>query len=384
MKKILLLGASGSIGRQTIDILLSQREDFSLLGFSVGNQDGYIASLVASFPEVQAIFLLNKDRIPELSAQFPHINFFSGEDGIKELIKSLRVDLMINALVGFVGLEPTILALRQGIDVATANKEALVVGGMLINKIIAGSKVHLYPIDSEHVAISKGLKGNEQAAMRLILTASGGPFLHLSRSEMAKATVQEALHHPSWKMGRKITIDSATMMNKGFEIIEAHYLFNFPVDKIDVLVHPESKIHSLVYFADGSYLADIGPSDMRIPIGYALYGGQRKGGLPHNNLTLDALPTLHFEPVDEEKFPLVSIAKEAIRVGGSLPCVLNAANEVAVYAFLEEQIPFLGIEEVIKWALDNAKVIGEPSLEELIAVDKMTRTLVTNYIKGKY
>lgn len=187
MKKILLLGASGSIGRQTIDILLSQREDFSLLGFSVGNQDGYIASLVASFPEVQAIFLLNKDRIPELSAQFPHINFFSGEDGIKELIKSLRVDLMINALVGFVGLEPTILALRQGIDVATANKEALVVGGMLINKIIAGSKVHLYPIDSEHVAISKGLKGNEQAAMRLILTASGGPFLHLSRSEMAKA-----------------------------------------------------------------------------------------------------------------------------------------------------------------------------------------------------
>ncbi|MCH3977213.1 MAG: 1-deoxy-D-xylulose-5-phosphate reductoisomerase [Bacilli bacterium] len=384
MKKILLLGASGSIGRQTIDILQSRREDFSLLGFSVGNQDNLIVSLITSFPEVQSIFLLNKRRIPELSKQFPHINFFSGEDGIKRLIESLQVDLMINALVGFIGLEPTILALQQGIDVATANKEALVVGGKLINEIIASGKVHLYPIDSEHVAISKALKGNEQTAQRLILTASGGPFLHLSRTEMTKVTVQEALHHPSWKMGKKITIDSATLMNKGFEIIEAHYLFNFPVDKIDVLFHPESKIHSLVYFADGSYLADIGPSDMRIPIGYALYGGQRKVGLPHNDLTLDSFPTFHFEPLDDEKFPLVSIAKEAIRIGGSLPCVLNAANEVAVYAFLEEQIPFLGIEEVIKWALDNAKVIGEPSLEELIAVDKMTRTLVTNYIKGKY
>ncbi len=380
MMKIILLGASGSIGQQTLDIIKQNPNDFILEGFSVGQKIYKVDEILNSFPSVKHIVVQNKNDYLDLVSKYPNINFYYGDQGLLNIIDYCHCDMVVNALVGFVGLVPTVYALKKNIDVALSNKEAIVVGGEIIKQTLKESKAHIYPIDSEHVAIDKCLKGNKSDVKRIILTASGGAFRKLSREELKDVSVEDALNHPSWKMGNKITIDCATMMNKGFEMIEAHYLFDIPMHKIDIVLHDESKVHSLIECKDGSYLADIGPSDMRIPIGYALYKKKRKAK-PSSTLALKDFMTFHFHEFDEKRFPCVAFAKRAMKHKGTMPAVLNAANEEAVYAFLNKEISFLMIEEIIKKCLDSHRVIDNPTLEDLIYVDKITREQVKKIIK---
>lgn len=373
MEKVLILGASGSIGHQTLDILKANKDKFCLVGFSVGTKVDLIDEILKEFPSVKFICTKNE------KYESTNITCFNGDEGLISLIKATKPTLVVNALVGFVGLSPTVYCLENNIDVALANKEALVVGGELIRNILKTSKAKIYPIDSEHVAISKCLKGNFEDVTELILTASGGAFRDLSREELKNVTKEDALKHPSWNMGDKITIDCATMMNKGFEIIEAYYLFNIDIDNIKILLHDESKIHSLILLKDGSYLADIGPSDMHLPISYALFRGNRETN--NYRLNLEDFGTFHFRKFDANRYPCVGFALKAIKVGGTMPATLNAANEIAVRAFLENKISFLQIEEIISYVLDTSNVILKPSLSELIKADENARLLAINYIK---
>lgn len=383
MKRLILLGASGSIGEQTLDIINANPGDFSLVAFSVGHHIEKIAGILEKNPDVKGFCVENNSDCDSLRTLYSHLDIVSGDEGLTYLIQRYSVDLVVNALVGFVGLIPTVTALEKSIDVALANKESLVVGGDLIDRILKLGKVRLFPIDSEHVALSKCLQGHKPSEVsKLILTASGGAFRNLTRKELNHVTVKEALQHPSWSMGKKITIDSATMINKGFEVIEAYYLFHMPFNKITIVMHDESKVHSLVQFVDGSYLADIGPADMRIPIAYALYGEQRTEQKVRG-LTLEEFGTLHFHGFDKKRYPCVGFALKALKTKGSLPAVLNASNEVAVNAFLEGQISFLEIESIIEKALANHVLIKHPSLQQLVAVDQATRSFALELIKGK-
>lgn len=380
MMKILLLGASGSIGEQTLDILKYDPKHFVLEGFSVGKRVYKIDSILTDFPTVKHIVVQNEEDYLSLKDKYPHINFYYGDQGLIDIIDNCKCDMMVNALVGFVGLVPTVHALKNNIDVALSNKEAIVVGGEILKQILKTSKAKIYPIDSEHVAIDKCLKGNKSDLKRIILTASGGSFRHLTREQLKDVTVEEALKHPSWSMGNKITIDSATMMNKGFEMIEAYYLFDVPMHKIDIVLHDESKVHSLIECKDGSFVADIGPSDMRIPIAYALYKKKRKAK-PSSTLALKDFMTFHFHEFDEKRFPCVTFAKKALKHKGTMPAVLNAANEEAVYAFLNKEISFLEIEKIIETCMNSHRVIDNPTLEDLVYVDKITRQEVRRLIK---
>ena len=380
MMKILLLGASGSIGEQTLDILKLDPKHFVLEGFSVGKRVYKIDSILTDFPTVKHIVVQNEEDYLSLKDKYPHINFYYGDQGLIDIIDNCKCDMMVNALVGFVGLVPTVHALKNNIDVALSNKEAIVVGGEILKQILKTSKAKIYPIDSEHVAIDKCLKGNKSDLKRIILTASGGSFRHLTREQLKDVTVEEALKHPSWSMGNKITIDSATMMNKGFEMIEAYYLFDVPMHKIDIVLHDESKVHSLIECKDGSFVADIGPSDMRIPIAYALYKKKRKAK-PSSTLALKDFMTFHFHEFDEKRFPCVTFAKKALKHKGTMPAVLNAANEEAVYAFLNKEISFLEIEKIIETCMNSHRVIDNPTLEDLVYVDKITRQEVRRLIK---
>ena len=380
MMKILLLGASGSIGEQTLDILKHDPKHFVLEGFSVGKRVYKIDLILTDFPTVKHIVVQNEVDYLFLKDKYPHINFYYGDQGLLDIIDNCKCDMMVNALVGFVGLVPTVHALKNNIDVALSNKEAIVVGGEILKQILKTSKAKIYPIDSEHVAIDKCLKGNKSDLKRIILTASGGSFRHLTREQLKDVTVEEALKHPSWSMGNKITIDSATMMNKGFEMIEAYYLFDVPMHKIDIVLHDESKVHSLIECKDGSFVADIGPSDMRIPIAYALYKKKRKAK-PSSTLALKDFMTFHFHEFDEKRFPCVTFAKKALKHKGTMPAVLNAANEEAVYAFLNKEISFLEIEKIIETCMNSHRVIDNPTLEDLVYVDKITRQEVRRLIK---
>lgn len=376
MKKILLLGASGSLGKQTLQILNQKREDFRLIGFSVGEKIEEIDKILVNFSDVK--FIYSKKPIENKK---PHIQYFFGEQGLKELVEIADFDMLVNELVGFVGLVPTITALKLNKFVALANKESLVVGGELINNLLREGKGKLYPIDSEHVALAKCLQNTKlEDVDSLVLTASGGALRDFPLDKLSNVTVEQALSHPSWKMGDKITIDSATMMNKGFEIIEAFYLFNFPLNKIEILMHDESKIHSLIKLKDGSFLADIGPSDMRIPIGYALYQGQRNEVI-HSSYNISDFSDFHFHKFDEKRYPCVDLALLAIKKGGTLPCVLNAANEEAVKAFLNKKISFIQIDKIIKLLMENHLSHLNPSIEDLIRIDKKTREFAQEIIE---
>ena len=291
--------------------------------------------------------------------------------------------MVVNALVGFVGFVPSVYTLKNNIDLALANKESLVVGGEIIKNLLKATNAKLYPIDSEHVALSKCLQGKRKKEIkRLVITASGGSFRDYSRDELVNVTKKDALNHPSWVMGEKITIDSATMMNKGFEVIEAKYLFDLPLEKIDILLHDESVIHSLVEFVDNSYLADLGPADMKIPIAHALYEEKRKK-INTKTLNLEEMGTLHFRKMDLNRYHCVDFALKAIKIGGTLPTVLNASNEEAVYAFLEGKIKFLEIEEIISYCLNSHRVIDNPTVEDIIYVDLLTRKIVKEEIERR-
>jgi 1-deoxy-D-xylulose-5-phosphate reductoisomerase len=299
----------------------------------------------------------------------------AGADGLVELVVSSGADLVLNALVGSAGLGPTVATLGEGIDLALANKESLVVGGELVTALAEATGVRIVPVDSEHTALHQLLSGQPPGSIeRLTITASGGPFRGRAREELQDVTVKEALAHPTWAMGGKITIDSATLMNKGLELMEAHHLFGTPYERIDVVVHPQSLVHGLVQLADGAMLAHLGPPDMRIAISYALHGGESVG-LDIVPLDLSAVGSLMFEPVDLDAFPCLRLAREAAAEGGTAPCVLNAANEVAVHAFLQGRLRFVEIPDVIDRAL--SALPGEPveAFESLYEADKRARML---------
>lgn len=382
MRRIILLGASGSIGSQTIDIIKKHRKTFDLVGFTVGSRIEVVDDILNEFPNVQYIVIKEKSNIYQFEKRYPHIKFNYGDEGLTEIIKEVKCDMVVNALVGFVGFLPTIKTLELGIDLALANKESLVVGGELVNDLIKKYHSHLYPIDSEHVALAKCLKAGKTVD-RLIITASGGAFRDLDRNQLKDVTVEMALKHPSWLMGKKITVDCATMMNKGFEIIEAYYLFNFPLDKIDVLIHDESHIHSLVEFNDGSYIADIGPADMHVPISYALFKMKRIKN-DFKRLPIEDFWTFHFRKFDPNRYPCVGYARDALTIGGTMPAVLNAANEEAVYAFLDKKISFLSIEKIIKNVMQKHNVIKSPTINDLLNANSWAREQAKNLIKKEH
>ena len=382
MEKLLILGASGSIGSQTLSILKNAQNDFELVGFSVGKRTRIISSLIKKYPTITAICVQNKEKIKYYSSRYPHIKFFSGDEGLLELIDAVNCTMVVNALVGFVGLVPTIHALKKNLKVALANKEALVVGGELVNKLLSEGHGTLYPIDSEHSALWKCLKVDDHNVDKMIITASGGAFRKLNRDELKDVTAADALAHPTWKMGPKITIDCATMVNKSFEIIEAHYLFNYPASKIMVLLHDESHIHSMLRYKDGIYRAEISKPDMRNPIRFALY----EGNIPFNTYTASSYHDFgpyHFHDFDIKRYPMVKYASLVIKEKGSYGAVFNAANEEAVYAFLKGKISFLAIEKIISKLINAHQKIVSPTLEQLILIDKETREMVKKMIDNK-
>lgn len=371
MKEIYLLGATGSIGQQTLEIIRANPRDFTLMGASANDNLKSLIKIIEEFhPEVIAV----KDEMQKevLKSLFPKATIFFGEEGLTKLAiyNPDKEITLINALVRMVGLKPTLAAIKNDRDVLLANKETLVVGGHLIKEALKNSSAKIYPIDSEHSALWQALNGEDiKTVKRLIITASGGAFRDLTRDELKKVSVKEALNHPNWSMGNKITIDSATMINKGFEIIEACYLFDIDIDQVEAIIHKESIIHSMVEFNDGSVIAQIADHDMRLPIHYAMYYPKRKPSIA-NNFDLMRLNNLHFSPLDINRYPCLEYAIEAYKKGGSLRTVLNSANEVAVKLFLEEKISFLDIETIIKKEIDSHKIISNPTIDEIYAIDK--------------
>lgn len=381
MRRVCLLGASGSIGSQTLDILEADRSHFELVGFSVGERINVIPDILSRFPSCKFICVKHNENVKDIRDLQGNLTIFSEDVGLISLIKECNCDLVVNALVGFAGLVPSVRALEENKILCLANKESLVVGGDLINDLLRKGKGKLYPIDSEHVAIAKLFSRTRREDIdTLYITASGGSFRNKSREELVNVTVEDALAHPTWSMGKKITIDSATMMNKGFEVIEAKVLFDFPLEKTKVMLHEESYVHSFLKMKDGSYLCDISKPDMHNPIRYALYESKVDFDLV-KVASLDELEGLHFKEFDKERFPMVSIAVKAFEIGGTARTILNRSNEEAVYAFLSKKISFLDIEKIVDLALNTLSIKSSPSLEEIIAADKECTDFVAKVIK---
>ncbi|ADU30721.1 1-deoxy-D-xylulose-5-phosphate reductoisomerase [Evansella cellulosilytica] len=381
MKKIGLLGSTGSIGVQTLDVIRAHKSSFQLVTMSFGKN---IEKGLAQINEFQPyiVSVETKEIADQIAHQLPsHVKLVYGAEGIIEVATYHKMDLLVNAVMGSVGLKPTLAAIESRIDVAIANKETLVTAGHLVTQLAEKMGVELIPVDSEHSAIYQCLEGNiEKEVSRIILTASGGSFRDRSIEELKTVTIEDALNHPNWNMGAKITIDSATMMNKGLEVIEAKWLFNIPYEKIDVILHKESIIHSMVEYIDGSVLAHLGSPDMRVPIQYALTKPERLDMYEGKKLNLWELGALHFQQVDYERFRCLHLAYEAGKIGGTAPTVLNAANEIAVSLFLQGKITFLQIEEIVEKALMMHRTSNSPSLEEIVSVDKDTREKILSYI----
>ena len=376
MRTVLLLGASGSIGTQTLDLLKKHRDLFRLNGFCVGFRDFVIPDIIASFPEVKAIYLRDNKKKADYQSRFPGISFFSEEDGWEGLFRISDAEMVVNALVGFSGMVPSVLTLRQNRILCLANKESLVVGGAFIQKELEQGHGKLYPIDSEHVAIAKLFSRVPLDEIdTLYITASGGSFRDKQRKDLEHVTKDDALAHPTWSMGAKITIDSATMMNKGFEVIEARWLYDFPLEKTKIMMHKQSHVHSLVLKKDGTYVADVSAPDMHGPIEYALMETKVDFQLKSGK-TLQDLGPFDFAEFDPMRYPAVGIALDAYQRGGNSPAVLNAANEEAVYAFLDGLIPFLSIEEVVTVALDYIPFVEPKTVEDLVQTDAETRAFV--------
>ncbi len=382
MKNVCILGASGSIGGQTIDVMLKNPQDFNLVGFSVGSQTRKISQIIKKFPGVKHICVQYKSYVRYYAEKYPEISFYYDNSGLNELIDNCHPDIVVNALVGFVGLSPTLHTLEKNLILCLANKESLVVGGELVNKLLDDGHGKLYPIDSEHVALSKCLKVDNRHVDKLVLTASGGAFRKLNRAQLENVTPEQALQHPNWKMGKKITIDCATMVNKAFEVIEAHYLFRYPSSKIDIMLHDESMIHSYIVYEDGSMRLDEGKPDMRIPIKYALYETNTDFQTIYAK-SLDDFPHYHFHTFDINRYPMVKYADLIIKRKGTYGAVFNAANEVAVDAFLRGHISFLEIEQIIDQMMTSHKNVKHPTYSEICLADFITRLQVDALINGK-
>ena len=384
MMSVCLLGASGSIGQQTIDVMLKNPDDFDLLGFSIGKRTRYLKGIVKRFPNVKAICLQSKSKVKYYSNIYPNITFFYGDEGLNELIRFSAAKMVVNALVGFVGLYPSIYSLQNNYKLALANKESLVVGGDIINDLLRKGHGQLFPIDSEHSALWKCLKVDDQNVDKLVITASGGAFRKLSRDQLSDVKASDALKHPTWKMGPKITIDCATMVNKSFEVIEAYYLFGYDYQHIDILLHDESMIHSLVKYKDGTYRAEVSHPDMRNPIRFALYEGE----IPFDTEVADdyhKYGPYHFHDFDITRYPAVKHARTVMEKGGTYGAVFNASNEVAVRAYLKDEIPFLAIESLIDRCMNEHVNEKAKDYQTLLNVDRKTRQYVRELIeKGEY
>jgi 1-deoxy-D-xylulose-5-phosphate reductoisomerase len=380
MKRIAILGSTGSIGRQCLSVVESLPGRFEVIALAAGSNVRLLAEQIARHrPKLASVSseesahelcsLLHQNRIGG------PIEILAGAEGIECVATHPDAETVVSAAVGVIGLPATYRAIEQGKNIALANKEVLVAAGELVMAAVARRGVALLPVDSEHNAIHQCLRaGTHGEVERLVLTASGGPFRKTPVSRLASVSPKQALAHPNWKMGLRITVDSATLMNKGFEVIEAHWLFGMDLDKIEVVIHPQSTIHSMVEFVDGSILAQLGPTDMRVPIQYALTYPER---VRSNGWNLDwsTLRELEFEVVPTRKFPCLALAKEALRAGGPLPCALNAADEVAVAAFLEGRLPFLGIARVIERVLERMPRAAFGSIEDVLLADREARRL---------
>jgi 1-deoxy-D-xylulose-5-phosphate reductoisomerase len=374
-KRLLILGSTGSIGTQALDVC-SRSDELELVGLSAGGSWEALLEQARAHG-VTRIALGDEHAAARASEAWTDGEVLAGTEGLVRLVVESGADLVLNALVGSVGLGPTVATLGEGIDLALANKESLVVGGELVTALAEATGAQIIPVDSEHTALHQLIAGQPPGAVeRLTITASGGPFRGRRREELQDVTVTQALAHPTWAMGGKITIDSATLMNKGLELMEAHHLFGTPYERIDVVVHPQSLVHGIVQLADGAMLAHLGPPDMRIAISYALHGGESVR-LPVSALDLQAVGELTFEAVDLDAFPCLRLAGEAAREGGTAPCVLNAANEIAVHAFLDGRLRFLEIPEVIEHTLTELGSEPVRSFESLYDADRQAREVAS-------
>ena len=371
MRRILILGSTGSIGVQALDVV-TRSDELEVVGLAAQTSWETVVEQARSFG-VDRIALADDEAAAKASEAWTAGTVLAGAEGLVELITETRSDLVLNALVGSAGLGPTIASLGEGIDLALANKESLVVGGELVMALAEATGAQVIPVDSEHSALHQLIAGEGPGTVdRLVLTASGGPFRGRSAEELRAVTPEDALAHPTWDMGGKITIDSATLMNKGLELIEAHHLFGVPYERIDVVVHPQSIIHAIVHLNDGASLAHLGYPDMRVPISYALHHPDR-ADVPVAHLDLVELGQLTFEAPDIEAFPCLRLAREAAEIGGTAPCVLNAANEVAVHAFLQGELPFAGIPEVIDRTLEAVPSTSVRHFSDLYKADAAAR-----------
>lgn len=376
MKRIAILGSTGSIGTQALEVIRANPERFRVDVLSTNNRtDLLIQQAVEFLPEV--VVVGNQEKYPQVRDALKgyRIRVLSGREGLNEAVKLPGTEVVLSALVGYAGLEPTIGAIEAGKNIALANKETMVIAGELVTRLSRRKNVSILPVDSEHSAIFQCLIGEEEnKAEKIILTASGGPFRNLPADKLHEVTLEDALRHPNWCMGSKITIDSASLMNKGLEIIEARWLFGLSPDQIEVVIHPQSIIHSMVQFHDGSIKAQMGLPDMRLPILFALGYPLR---IPSDFPRLDfrKAMNLQFEPPDVQKFPCLQIAFDCMRAGGNMPCIMNAANEVAVGAFIEGKIAFTKIPEIISRTLEKSEYIAVPDLNDYHRSDRLAREI---------
>jgi 1-deoxy-D-xylulose-5-phosphate reductoisomerase len=378
-KRIVILGSTGSIGVQALDVVSRAPEELQVVGLSAASDHDALIAQAREFG-VRRIALAEPDAAARAAEQWTGGDVEAGPEGLVRLVTEAGCDLVLNAIVGSAGLVPTVAALGEGIDLALANKESLVVGGELVTELAQATGAMIIPVDSEHSAIHQLLAGERPGTVeRLIVTASGGPFRGRRLEQLRDVTVEQALAHPTWAMGGKITIDSATLMNKGLEVIEAHHLFAMPYAQIDVIVHPQSIVHSLIQLCDGATLAHLGYPDMRVPISYGLHYPERVD-VPVRPLDLAELGSITFEPVDDETFSCLRLAREAGIAGGTAPCILNAANEVAVHAFLEGRLGFIGIAEVIERTLHTLPGGQVHSFDSLAAADREARAIAAETI----
>jgi 1-deoxy-D-xylulose-5-phosphate reductoisomerase len=383
VKKIAILGSTGSIGVNALDVVSKHPGHLEVVALAAGRNLDVLKGQVERFrPKIVSV--LDRELAGRLKAMLgsaPLPEILWGDEGVRSVASAPGADMVLSAIVGAAGLVPTLEAIEAGKDIALANKETLVTAGALVVEKARSKGVRIIPVDSEHSAVFQCMEGNGQGSVgRVILTASGGPFLRTPREKLERVRISEALNHPNWKMGRKITIDSATMMNKGLEVIEAHWLFGVDYDRIDVVIHPQSIVHSLVEFVDGSVMAQMGLPDMRGPISYALFYPERTpGGFP--SFKLSEVRPLEFLAPDTDRFPCLRLGYEAGRAGGTMPAVMNAANEVAVTSFLEENIPFPGIARVIEEVMSRHTTVGISSLEAVLSADAWARNQAEQILK---
>ncbi len=389
--RLVLLGATGSIGRQALDVVRAFPDELQVVGVSCCSRVSVLQEVLAELgeiqPEIQPLLVVTHPQAHAIAAAYPGWQrrlLPPGEDSLTLLVDQADGHCLVNGLVGAVGLKPTLAAADRGLRIALANKEALVMGGGLVTAAVARGRAEVLPVDSEHAAIAQCLSGRPAREIRrLILTASGGPFREMPAGQLADVSLDQILAHPTWNMGPKITVDSATLMNKGLEVIEAHYLFGIPYDRIDVVVHPGSIVHSLVEFVDGAVLAQLGTPDMRIPLQYAISGQQHRP-LQTERLDLTRMGNLSFEAPDVERFPCLDLARAAGAAGGAAPVVLNAANEIAVASLLAGHIGFKDIAVVVAEVLEHGPSGEVPDLESVLRVDHEARQLAAEVVACRF